>query len=79
MSDLADALAQFERDYLTELMTRVNGNLTQAAKLAELARSTLRDKLRRYGLIEGGTETLPRRVRHKTPPLGVNPDANGNS
>lgn len=47
-------LANFERDYLTRLVARANGNMSKAARLASVDRTTLyrlleRHKLRRDG------------------------------
>lgn len=56
-------LDDFERRYLGALMITAKGNLSQAARLAELGRNSLRDLLRKHGLYdrdgedEGG-ETL---------------------
>jgi two-component system response regulator GlrR len=46
-----EALADFERGYLATLLGEVNGNLSQAAKKAQLSRSALRAKARQYGLL----------------------------
>jgi DNA-binding NtrC family response regulator len=46
-----DALvARFERDYLTDLVQRANGNLSQAARIAGLERKFLYKLLERAGL-----------------------------
>lgn len=50
---LAEARDNFERRYLERLMSRTNGNLSEAARRAGTARSTLRDRLRRHGLALG--------------------------
>jgi sigma-54-dependent transcriptional regulator len=49
-----EARDQFERTYLTNLLQKTAGNLSRAAKLAGLPRSTLRDKLRRNGIASLG-------------------------
>jgi two-component system response regulator GlrR len=72
----AEARDKFERTYLMHLLEKTEGNLSQAAKLARLPRSTLRDKLRRNGLaLSDRPVRLPRSVfrprvfrRASTPP-----------
>lgn len=44
-----EARDRFERAYLTNLLAKSDGNLSHAAKMCGLPRSTLRDKLRRLG------------------------------
>jgi DNA-binding NtrC family response regulator len=44
------ALAEVEREYLRNLLTRTRGNLSQAARLARINRRTLYNKLAVYGL-----------------------------
>lgn len=51
----ADVMAAFEGDYLRQLLAQTDGNLSHAARVANLPRSTLRDKLRRHGLAEQAT------------------------
>jgi DNA-binding NtrC family response regulator len=46
----AEAVAAFERRYLTRLLQRANGNLSLAAKLAGKERSGLGKLVRKYGL-----------------------------
>ena len=40
----------FERDYLTQLLTAHHGNVSQAAKLLGINRTTLYKKMKRLGL-----------------------------
>jgi DNA-binding NtrC family response regulator len=47
------ALARFESAYLSALMKRCGGNLSQAAREADLARHHLRDLLKKRGLYGG--------------------------
>jgi len=43
-------IARFERDYLAVLMRRCRGNLSRAAREADVARHHLRDLLKKRGL-----------------------------
>jgi DNA-binding NtrC family response regulator len=47
------AVERWERDYLTRLMRQAAGNVSQAARLAQVDRTHLRDLLRRYNLGPG--------------------------
>lgn len=44
------AVSRFERSYLEALMKRAGGNISRAAREAELARHHLRELLRKHGL-----------------------------
>jgi DNA-binding NtrC family response regulator len=46
----AELLQQFESAYLAALMQRAQGNVAQAARAAQMARSHLNDLLRRHGI-----------------------------
>jgi DNA-binding NtrC family response regulator len=46
-------LAVFERDYLTQMLTRHYGNLSQAARQADVDRKHFRRLARKYGLLAG--------------------------
>ncbi|HEV7556687.1 MAG TPA: sigma 54-interacting transcriptional regulator [Kofleriaceae bacterium] len=46
----ASVVSEFERTYLTRLMTDANGNVSQAARAARMDRSHLIDLLHRHGL-----------------------------
>lgn len=63
-----DALAEFERAYISNVLRRTGGNITEAARLSSLSRGTVRNKARSHGLIQGPTRsTRPRsRVRRPT-------------
>jgi DNA-binding NtrC family response regulator len=50
------ALQEFDRDYLTRLLQRTEGNVTQAAQLAGKERRALGKLLKRYGI---GYESAP--------------------
>lgn len=69
-----EARDKFERTYLSNLLHKTDGNLTKAAKVARLPRSTLRDKLRRHGFASAETsppKNVPRtRARRETAPGG---------
>jgi two-component system, NtrC family, response regulator AtoC len=43
-------LEQMEQRYIREVLASVSGNRSQAARLLGISRSTLQDKIRRYGL-----------------------------
>jgi transcriptional regulator with PAS, ATPase and Fis domain len=62
-----EALAEFERAYLGDLLRRAARNVSHAAKLAGLSRAALRNKARQYGLL-GEPPAKPRarsRVRRR--------------
>jgi DNA-binding NtrC family response regulator len=46
----AEAIERFERAYLTEMLAKHNGNVSQAAKDAKTERRSLQRLLRKYGL-----------------------------
>jgi DNA-binding NtrC family response regulator len=48
------AVDRWERNYLTILMRQAGGNVSQAARLAQVDRSHLRDLLRRHNVAVGG-------------------------
>jgi two-component system response regulator GlrR len=60
-----EALGEFERTYFEALLQRTGGNLSEAARHAQLSRTAIREKCRRYGLVgnEPGDESRPRRAR----------------
>jgi DNA-binding NtrC family response regulator len=45
-----EAKSIFEKAYLTQLLEQTGGNLSQAARLAELDRTHLRNKLKSLGI-----------------------------
>jgi DNA-binding NtrC family response regulator len=47
------ALEEFERGYLCAVLRQAEGNLTRAAELAQLSRSSLREKALHYDLLPG--------------------------
>jgi transcriptional regulator with GAF, ATPase, and Fis domain len=49
----ARAIAQIERDYIVELLTRTSGNVSLAARLSGKDRSDIGRLLRKYGLHRG--------------------------
>jgi DNA-binding NtrC family response regulator len=55
------AVSRFERSYLEALMRRAGGNISRAAREADLARHHLRDLLRKHGLyVPPDSEAPPR-------------------
>jgi len=46
----ADAIAQFERAYIVELLSRTRGNISQAARISGKERSRLGKLVKKYGL-----------------------------
>ena len=55
-----EARARFERSYLRSLLEKTGSNLSRAARLAGLPRSTLRDQLRKHGLSGSGSSARNR-------------------
>lgn len=49
-NDYNDALADFEIDYLRQLLSSVEGNIEEAAKKANMNMATIYRKLKKYGL-----------------------------
>ncbi|MBP0650263.1 hypothetical protein J8J40_24765, partial [Mycobacterium tuberculosis] len=47
---LAEAVDSFERSLIAEELRRHNGNALRTAKTLAMAKSTLFDKIRKYGL-----------------------------
>jgi DNA-binding NtrC family response regulator len=45
-----DAKTAFEKQYLVALLARAGGNISEAARLADLNRSSLKEKLDKYGI-----------------------------
>jgi two-component system response regulator AtoC len=54
---LATARETFERDYIVEVLKRVDGNRTSAAAVLGLSRKALWDKCKRYGISSARGET----------------------
>ncbi|MBI2567794.1 MAG: sigma-54-dependent Fis family transcriptional regulator [Candidatus Schekmanbacteria bacterium] len=46
-----EAREEFERDYISRLLQRTKGNLSEASRIAELGRTTLREKAQKLGLL----------------------------
>ena len=53
---LKDRLADIERDLIIQALARTDGNVSQTARLLNLQRTTLIEKLNKYDLRQG---TLP--------------------
>ena len=49
-------LASFERDYLVTLLKKTNGNISQAARDADIDRKYFRKLMKKYGLGDGGDD-----------------------
>ncbi len=56
---LARARDAFERNYLADVLSRANGSIAAAARMAEVDRTNLRRLLRRHGLVAGGSGDPP--------------------
>jgi DNA-binding NtrC family response regulator len=51
-------LASFEKEYVTRLVSRASGNMSRAARLASVDRTTLYRLLERHGFRRDSSETL---------------------
>ncbi|MBI1389662.1 MAG: response regulator [bacterium] len=47
-----EAVEEYERKYLSELLERAGGNISHASHLSGASRKTIRDKGRKYGLLD---------------------------
>ena len=52
---LTDATARFQQEYIRRMVKRVQGNMTEAARLLGLHRSNLYRKMRQLEMNEAGT------------------------
>jgi len=50
---LKDRLAEIERDLIVQALARTSGNVSQTARLLNLQRTTLIEKLNKYDLRQG--------------------------
>ena len=50
---LKDRLAEIERDLIVQALARADGNVSQTARLLNLQRTTLIEKLNKYDLRQG--------------------------
>jgi DNA-binding protein Fis len=48
--EVAGTLEEMEQRYIREVLASVSGNRSHAARVLGISRSTLQDKIRRYGL-----------------------------
>jgi DNA-binding NtrC family response regulator len=53
-------LASFEKEYVTRLVSRASGNMSRAARLASVDRTTLYRLLERHGFRRDASETIAR-------------------
>ena len=51
-SPLHRTLAEIEKEHITKVLRSCDGNQTETAKILDIHRNTLRNKLREYGIIE---------------------------
>ena len=49
-------VAAFERDYILQLLRRNNGNISHAARAADIDRKYFRKLMRKYGIAGGDDE-----------------------
>jgi DNA-binding NtrC family response regulator len=45
-----EAKAAFEKDYIEKVLKNHNGNISQAAAFANMDRTNLKDKMKKYGI-----------------------------
>ncbi len=57
--DYRSAKDKFEKDFITDLLKRCNGNVTAAARMAGLSRRNLYDKIERYNINIDEFKTSP--------------------
>jgi transcriptional regulator with PAS, ATPase and Fis domain len=62
-------LATFEKTYVTRLVARASGNMSRAARLASVDRTTLYRLLERHGFRRDFAESTPSEVLADAPPL----------
>lgn len=62
-----DALAEFERAYISDVLRRTGGNITEAARISALSRGTVRNKARSHGLMNGAPRSSAPRSRVRRP------------
>ena len=55
---LAEAVEAFERALIADALRRTNGSLARSAEALCIAKTTLHDKIRKYGLGEGGEPAI---------------------
>jgi two-component system C4-dicarboxylate transport response regulator DctD len=51
---LAEAVEAFERALIADALRRTSGSLARSAEALCIAKTTLHDKIRKYGLADGG-------------------------
>ena len=61
-----EALTRFERAYLSDLLVRAGGNLSEAARLSGLSRTSVRAKARQHGLLPSAAGPHARMRLRKT-------------
>jgi len=59
MPNLCETLAGIERLMIDDALQRVHGNQAKAAQILGIPRTTLRDKMAKYGFIEKGGSDQP--------------------
>ena len=50
---LKHRLAEIERDLISQALSRTNGNVSQTARILNVQRTTLIEKIQKFGLREG--------------------------
>jgi sigma-54 specific flagellar transcriptional regulator A len=67
---LKDRLADIERDLIMQALNRTDGNVSQTARLLNLQRTTLIEKLNKYDLRQGNLPAVGPEIPQENQPRG---------